>query len=89
MNLRRKISSCAYHITNEFGNVFLHSTGSPQPSQVLYVTIAGSVFAAIVVIFIGIGVTVIAVVYLRRKQHARKVDLTRYVLIVALGSVLL
>ena len=74
----------------KFGNVFLHFTGSPHPSQVLFGTIAGSVFAAIVVIFICIGVTVIAVVYLRRKkQDARKVDLTRYVVIVALGSVLL
>ena len=40
--------------------------------------ILGSTFAAMVVL-LCIGIAVIAIVYLRRKQHTKKVDLTRHV----------
>ena len=47
------------------------------PPQVQVAAIAGGVVAAIVVILLCIGVTIVCLK--RRKQHARKVKLTRYV----------
>ena len=44
--------------------------------------ILGSTFAAMVVVILCIGIPIIAVVYLRRKQHAKKVDLTRHVILI-------
>ena len=49
-----------------------------HPSQVPDVAIAASVFGAIVIILICIGIAIIVVMHLRRQQHAKKVDLTRY-----------
>ena len=43
--------------------------------------IIGSTVAAMVVLIVCIGVAIIAIVYLRRKQRAKKVDLTRYVVL--------
>ena len=43
--------------------------------------ILGSTLAAVVVLILCIGIAIIGVVYLRRKQHAKKVDLTRYVIL--------
>ena len=43
--------------------------------------IIGSTVAAMVVLIVCIGVAIIAIVYLRRKQQAKKVDLTRYVVL--------
>ena len=48
-----------------------------EPPQVQVVAIAGGMVAAIVVILLGIGVTIVCLK--RRKQHARKANLTRYV----------
>ena len=53
-------------------------TYSSQPPQGDVATTAGVVVAAIVVILLCIGVTVI-VCLKRRRQHARKFELTRYV----------
>ena len=41
--------------------------------------ILGGTFAAMVVLILCIGIAIIAIVYLRRKQRAKKVDLTRHV----------
>ena len=57
-------------------NSLLNSSG---PTQVDVGVILGSTFAAMVVLILCIGIAIIAVVYLRRKQHAKKVDLRRYV----------
>ena len=45
--------------------------------------ILGSTFAAMVVVILCIGIAIIAVVYLRRKQRAKKVDLRRYAILVS------
>ena len=44
--------------------------------------ILGSTFAAMVIVILSIGIAIFAVVYLRRRQHAKKVDLTRHVHVV-------
>jgi len=56
-------------------NSLIHSS---EPPQVQVASIVGGVIAATVVILLYIGVTVI-VCLKRRRQHARKFDLTRYV----------
>ena len=43
--------------------------------------ILGSTLAAMVVLILCIGIAIIAIVYLRRKQHAKNVVLTRYVIL--------
>ena len=43
--------------------------------------ILGSTFAAMVIVILSIGIAIFAVVYLRRRQHAKKVDLTRHVVL--------
>ena len=43
--------------------------------------ILGSTLAAMVVLILCIGIAIIAIVYLRRKQHAKKVILTRCVVL--------
>lgn len=45
--------------------------------------IFGSAFAAMVAVILCIGIAIIAVVYLTRKQRAKKVDLKRYVILVS------
>ena len=45
--------------------------------------IVGSAFAAMVAVILCIGIAIIAVVYLTRKQRAKKVDLKRYVILVS------
>ena len=45
--------------------------------------ILGSTLAAMVVVILCIGVAIVAVVYLRRKQRVKKVDLTRHVILVS------
>ena len=45
--------------------------------------ILGSTFAAMVVVILCIGIAIVAVAYLRRKQRAKKVDLTRHVILVS------
>ena len=45
--------------------------------------ILGSTLAAMVVVILCIGITIVAVVYSRRKQHAKKVVLTRHVILVS------
>ena len=45
--------------------------------------VLGSTFAAMVVVILCIGIAIFAVVYLRRKQLAKKVDLTRHVILVS------
>ena len=43
--------------------------------------ILGSTLAAMVVLILCIGIAIIAIVYLRRKQHAKNVVLTRCVVL--------
>ena len=43
--------------------------------------VLGSTFAAMVIVILCIGIAIFAVVYLRRRQHAKKVDLTRHVVL--------
>ena len=43
--------------------------------------ILGSTFAAMVVVILCIGIAILAVMYWRRKQRAKKVDLTRHVVL--------
>ena len=57
-------------------NSVLNSSG---PTQVDVGVILGSTFAAMGVLILCIAIAIIVVVYLRRKQHAKKVDLRRYV----------
>ena len=45
--------------------------------------ILGSALAVMVVLILFIGIAIIGVVYFRRKQHAKEVDLTRYVFFVS------
>ena len=52
------------------------------PTQAGVGVILGSTFAAIVVVILCIGIAIVAVVYLRRKQRAKRVDLTRHVVLV-------
>ena len=52
---------------------------SSGPTQVDVGVILGSTFAAMAVLILCIGIAIIVVVYLTRKQHAKKVDLRRYV----------
>ena len=49
-----------------------------HPSQVPDVAIAAIVFAAIVIILVCIGIAIFVAMHLRRQQHAKKADLTRY-----------
>ena len=62
----------------EIGDSLPHSPELSHPSQVSDVAIVGSVFAAIVIILVCIGIAIFVVMHLRRQQHAKKVDLTRY-----------
>ena len=45
--------------------------------------ILGSALAAMVVLILCIGIAIIGVMHLRRKQLAKKVDLTRHVVFVS------
>ena len=56
---------------------------SSGPTRVDVAVIFGSAFAAMVAVILCIGIAIIAVVYLTRKQHAKKVDLKRYVILVS------
>ena len=57
-------------------NSLLNSSG---PTQVDVGVVLGSTLAAMVVLILCIAIAIVAVVYLRRKQHTKKVDLRRYV----------
>ena len=59
--------------------LFFHSSELTQPPQVRVDGTTWGVLAAIAVILLCIGITIIAFVYLkRRKQHAKKMDLRRF-----------
>ena len=62
----------------EIGDFLPHFPELSHPSQVPDVAIAASVFGAIVIILVCIGIAIFVVMHLRRQQHAKKVDLTRY-----------
>ena len=66
----------------EIGNPFFCSSELTQPPQVRVDGTTWGVVAAIAVILLCIGITIIAFVYLkRRKQHAKKID--RFVVLIA------
>ena len=68
----------------KIGNSLFPSSELPQPPQVQVDGTTWGVLAAIAVIFLCIGITIIAFICLkRRKQHAKKIDLHRFAVLIA------